>query len=379
MLAAIALLLAVGVAFVFSAGFRGENAPVAGLYKKQLLWAGFGLVLFFIFALTDYSRLLVNAWFLYVSGLILLALLFVPGLGFRIYGATRWLGFGSVRLIQPAELMKIALVLFIARILGRPGIDLTQQRYLFACLGLVAVPVILIMLQPDLGTALVLLPVVFAMMFCSGMKLKPLIIIMLAGLAFLALVAALVLVPEYLEWDDAAKEKMIRPLGLRMYHRERIMVFFDSETDPLGTGWSKRQSQLAVGSGQLWGKGYLQGTQNVLGFLPKTVAPTDFIFSVIAEEKGFAGAAVVLALFTLVIVRGMNTAARIDDKSARLMCVGLSTLVFCHVFINTGMAIGLLPTTGLPLPLISYGGTFIVGVMSMLGIIQSVHVRSPKA
>jgi rod shape determining protein RodA len=295
-----------------------------------------------------------------------------------MYGATRWLGLGGSRLIQPSELMKIAMILAIAFMLGKPTVNSARIRYVVYTIILMIIPAILILMEPDLGTAIVLLPVVFAMVFSSGTPIKPLLKLIVLGILLLSFLLALVLVPERLNWDDATKERLIKPFGLKMYHRNRIMVFFDNEADPLGSGWSKRQSQIAVGSGQLWGKGYGKGTQNILGFLPKTVAPTDFIFSVIAEESGFAGSATVLALFAILIWRGMMTATKTADKSARLLCVGLIAMLFCHIFVNISMTIGLLPTTGIPLPLISYGGTFMTGVMSTLGIIQSIHMRIPR-
>jgi len=152
-------------------------------------------------------------------------------------------------------------------------------------------------------------------------------------------------------------------------------VFFDPGRDPLGAGWNKIQSSIAVGSGGFAGKGYLKGTQNVLGFLPRTVAPTDFIYSVIAEEMGFIGSAGLLLLYSILLWAGFRAAQSSRDKLGRLLAVGITSLLFCHVFVNIAMTIGLLPITGLPLPLISYGGSFMVSTMIGLGIVQSVYVR----
>ena len=162
------------------------------------------------------------------------------------------------------------------------------------------------------------------------------------------------------------------------YQRERVLVFLDSSRDPLGAGWNKIQSEIAVGSGGLAGKGYLMGTQNILGFLPRTVAPTDFIFSVIAEEMGFVGSATLLSLFAVLLLGGVRAAHRARDKMGRLLAAGVVTLLFAHVFVNMAMTVGLMPITGIPLPLISYGGSFMVCMMAALGLVQGVYVRRPR-
>jgi rod shape determining protein RodA len=162
---------------------------------------------------------------------------------------------------------------------------------------------------------------------------------------------------------------------LSEYQKNRILVYLNVTKDPLGAGWNKLQSQIAVGSGGLFGKGYLKGTQNILGFLPRTVAPTDFIYSVVAEETGFAGSLVLLALYTTLIMRCMRAAVRARDRLGRLLAAGISVLIFTHVFVNIAMTVGLMPITGLPLPLMSYGGSFMVSTMIALGLAQSVYLR----
>jgi rod shape determining protein RodA len=159
------------------------------------------------------------------------------------------------------------------------------------------------------------------------------------------------------------------------YQKERILVFFNPGRDPLGAGWNKIQSEIAVGSGGLTGKGYLKGTQNVLGYLPRTVAPTDFIYSVIAEEMGFLGSSLILALYAAILVAGVRVAWRAPDTFGRLLTMGVVTMLFSHVFVNVAMTIGLMPITGLPLPLISYGGSFMLSTMLALGMVQSVNIR----
>jgi len=187
-----------------------------------------------------------------------------------------------------------------------------------------------------------------------------------------------VFLPSVPDLGPEARETFSKLSILSDYQRDRIMVFFDPNADPLGAGWNRLQSEIAVGSGGLWGKGYLQGTQNILGFLPRSVAPTDFIFSVISEEMGFIGSVVVLGLFGLVLWAGIATAAQARDKMGRLLCVGIVAMLFSHVFVNVGMTVGLMPITGLPLPLLSYGGSFMLVVMASLGLVQSVHIRSRR-
>jgi rod shape determining protein RodA len=269
----------------------------------------------------------------------------------------------------------LALALVLARFFGWPGQLIHRLRFVVVGLALALTPMALIVKQPDLGTALVFLPLLGAVMFAAGVPGRILGILAGAAAIMVVVVMAAIVAPPKLGWEQARQERLVRMVGLNLYQRDRIMVFLDSDLDPLGAGWNKAQSQIAVGSGRLWGKGYLRGTQNILGFLPRTVAPNDFIFSVIAEEKGFAGSVAVLGLFALVIHAGLRAAAVAKDKIGRLLCVGVITVLFCHVFVNIAMTIGFLPITGIPLPLISYGGSFMVGTLTSLGIVQSVYIR----
>ena len=181
--------------------------------------------------------------------------------------------------------------------------------------------------------------------------------------------------PERLGYDEETQGRIARAAGLKTYHKDRVEAFLYPDRDPLGTGWNKMQSEIAIGSGSLTGKGWREGTANVLGYLPKTVAPSDFIFAVVAEEKGFLGAVTVLVLFGTVIAGALLTAASAIDKMGRLLCVGVATMLFTHVFVNVAMTMGVLPIIGIPLPLMSHGGSFAVSMMLVLGIVQSVYVR----
>ncbi|HPF99279.1 MAG TPA: rod shape-determining protein RodA [Kiritimatiellia bacterium] len=350
MVLSIIALLLVGTAFIFSASYRSDGTAMADFYQKQIVWAVIGLGLFLVFAFIDYRRLRDAAWWLYALGIILLVLVLL--FGKKVYGAYRWLNLFGVQ-IQPSEFGKLATLVLLARFLGRPGRDVREPKCVVQTLLLMGVPFVLILKEPDLGSASMLLPLAFIMMYAAGVPLKYLGILVLIGVLLMPV-----------GW-----------FGLGDYQKERILVFFDPGRDPLGSGWNKIQSEIAVGSGGFSGKGYLKGTQNVLGFLPRTVAPTDFIYSVIAEEVGFVGSVMLLALYAMLLSTGIRAALAARDKLGRLLAAGVTGLVFCHVFVNIAMTIGLLPITGLPLPLISYGGSFMVSTMMGLGIVQSVYVR----
>ena len=348
--ASVAVLMVIGILFIYSASSRSEDAPIAIMAERQLVWALVGIGCFLGLVALDYHRVGEVSWWLYAGCLILLALVLI--MGKKVYGAYRWLNLFGIQ-VQPAEFAKLGTMLALARFLSQPSRDVTGFRSLIEVLIAIGVPMALIMRQPDLGTASTLIPVSFALMFVSGVPRKYLLALMAIGLLSLPVA-----------WEFMAD-----------YQHDRVITFFHPERDPLGSGWNKIQSEIAVGSGGVTGKGYLMGTQNILGFLPRTVAPTDFIFSVIAEEMGFVGSGLLLVLYALVIAGGLRAALRARDALGRLMAVGVITLLFWHVFVNMAMTIGLMPVTGIPLPLISYGGSFMVCTMAGLGIVQSVYAR----
>lgn len=354
MLVAVGALLGVGVLFIYSACYRGDPDTVAPFYRKQMAWSGAGGIAFAVLTFLDYRRLAEQAWPIYAVGIALLLLvLFV---GPTINNAKRWLDLPGVR-VQPSEFAKLSTLLALARYLARPGLNLAHPQVVLSTGAIAVVPFVLVVLEPDLGTAAVLVPTTFMLLYAAGVPLKTLGLLVLIGLLLL-------------------------PVGwfaLKGYQQERILVFFEPAKDPLGAGWNKIQSQIAVGSGGLMGKGYLAGTQNVLGFLPRNVAPTDFIYSVIAEETGFVGSALVLSLYGAVITAAIRAALISRDKLGRLLSVGVAVMFFSHVFVNIAMTIGLMPITGLPLPLVSYGGSFTVSIMAALGLTQSVYVRRRRS
>jgi rod shape determining protein RodA len=373
MAGAAALLLVSGIFFVYSACYFSEDPEIRDLYKRQIVWSVIGAACYLGFALTDYRSLRKLAWLGYAGTVALLVMVLLVGT--RVYGARRWLDLFFFQ-IQPSELAKLATILVLARLLSWPGENLGHFRPLAKALGVAALPMLLVFKEPDLGTALVFVPVALVMMFVAGVPWRPLAALGLAGAVAIGLFLGGLFLPARLGADEETQQRVMKMMGVSQYQKDRLETFFRSESDPLGSGWNKRQSEIAVGSGALWGKGYLEGTQNILGFLPRTVARTDFIFSVIAEEKGFAGSLAVLALYGMIAAAGIGTALAAHDKMGRLLCVGVVTLVFSHVVVNIAMTVGLMPITGLPLPLLSYGGTFMVVSLSALGMVQSVHIRA---
>jgi len=374
----VSILLVVGVMFVYSATYVGNNITMRPLYERQIVWLIAGIISYTAMALYDYRRFKQISWAVYGGALVLLVL--VLFIGNTIYGAKRWLMlFGKNGIgVQPSEIAKLSTIILLAHQLSQSGRNLTRFRDIAMMSGLIILPVALILMQPDLGTAMVFIPTAFIMMFVAGLPLKYLAAIGGTGILMIVFMLSTLFLPAKLGAGEETQARIRGWSGLKTHQQERIEVFFHPEKDPLGKGWNKRQSEIAVGSGGLKGKGFLKGTQNILGFLPRTVAPTDFIYSVIAEEKGFVGSLSILGLFFGVISFGMLTALRTRDAMGRLLCVGVVSLIFCHVFINIAMTVGLMPITGLPLPLLSYGGSFMIMMMAALGIIQSVYIRSHK-
>lgn len=373
MTAAVGLLITIGVFFVYSAGYVAQEQESGILYRRQIMWAMFGMVCYQMFAAIDYRSLRKLAWWGYGTVLALLVLVLL--IGRHTYGAQRWLDLPGLRL-QPSELAKLATILVLVRRLSLPGVNLGHVRPLALVLFIVAVPWLLIMKQPDLGTAMIFVPMTLTMMYVAGVSLKAIGTLLGIGALAIAFFLGALFLPEKMGWGEARQDQIMRAVGVSHYQRDRLVVFLRPDSDPLGAGWNKRQSEIAVGSGGGWGKGFLNGTQNILRFLPRSVAPTDFIFCVIAEEKGFMGSFVVLSLFAVVVGSAMYTGLQAHDKMGRLLCAGIAAMLFAHVFVNISMTVGLLPITGLPLPLLSYGGSFMLVVMSALGIIQSVYIRS---
>jgi rod shape determining protein RodA len=341
-----ALLLAtVGLATVHSA----SSEMVTDFLPRQLVWVGLGVGLLLLAMAIDYHVLLDFSLVLYVLGLVsLVAVLF---LGVKRGGARCWFEFGPWQ-IQPSEFAKLATALFVARFLAglnRRVLDLTQ---IAAAVALVALPMLLIVVEPDMGGAAMFVPLIAGMLLIAGVRVRLLLIAALLVLIFGAGV-----------WS----------FGMKAYQRQRVMTFLQPDTDPLGAGYQVRQSKIAVGSGELLGKGYMQGTQSQLRFLP--ARHTDFILSVLAEEWGFLGVATVMGLYILYIVSAARVAMRARDRAGILLVVGLLSVFCFHVLYNSSMVVGFLPITGIPLPFLSYGGSFTLFNFLATGMILGVDLR----
>ncbi len=315
---------------------------------RQLGWVAVGLGVLLAVAGLDYRKLVRLGPALYLLGLSALALVFVVGR--TVSGARRWIVLGPLSM-QPAELFKICFLLTVVWVLIARWAQPIGVGVLALLAPIVAVPFVMIIKQPDLGTALLLVPVLLALLVGAGIRLK-----LLLGLTLAALCAAPV------AW-----------FALKEYQRERILVFLDPFRDPQGSAYNVIQAKIAIGSGQLLGKGVAGATQSRLAFLPER--HTDFIFAVFAEMWGFVGCLVLLACYGLLLLRGFDIAATARDPVGRLVALGAASLVATQVLINVGMVVGLLPVVGIPLPLMSYGGSSMVVSMMALGLLLSVRMR----
>jgi len=368
----------IGVCFIYSA-----QLPVNGRnWITQLVWLAMGGAIYLGVSLIDYRFWLSVAHWFYGLALVPLLLVLVPGVGSERFGAQRWLEIGPFT-FQPSETAKVAVLVMAASLLVRERIGSVRDS--LGVLGKLALavglPLILILLQPDLKSAIVLPPMVFSMLFVSKLSAR----------FFAGALAAFLLVVGLVSWDtwryaafmEAHGYSYLRDRGkfeaqtwvpLHDYQRNRIISFVAPEKiDPMGIGWNQRQSLISVGSGGLTGKGWTQGTQAQLGYLPRSVAHNDFIFSVIAEEKGLLGSFTVLGLFGLVLFNGIRIAGLARDRLGTLIAVGVTVLFTVHVFVNIAMTIGLVPITGIPLPFISYGGSFVLSCCLLQGLVQSVY------
>jgi rod shape determining protein RodA len=351
--AVVCLLAATGLVFVYGIG-QQIGGKVQNYWKMQALWVcmGFALWIFFSFVFNP-KNLRVLSPLIYLSSVILLIAVLVQGV--EINSAKSWISIAGFR-FQPSEFAKVALVLMLAWVLTLRNFNVNRFFGVLTIAVVTAIPFLLICLEPDLGTAMVIIPMVFFMIFAAKLSWKW----MLA-----AAVALLITIPSSYPF-------------LKDYQKERIRVFLDPQRDPKDRGWNSLQSQLAVGSGGISGKGFMQGTQHTLGFLPQTVSNTDFIFSVIGEETGFVGSSSVVLLYFLLCASLLRTAAAASDPFGKFVTLGVIAVIFAHSFINIAMTIKLLPVTGLPLPLISYGGSFTVVSMAMLGMANSAYYRRSR-
>jgi rod shape determining protein RodA len=378
-LAALCGLMLLGAAFVFSATMATEAAAAAPWYSqgwvRQIFWYALGIAAAAGLCTLDYRTLARWSFVIYWLAIVLLVLVLIRGIGkTHGWGAMRWIDLGFFQ-FQPSEFAKLAFIVAQAHFLSRPAAELRAVPTFSKAIGLMVLPFVLIFVEPDLGSALVLLPTGLVMMFVAGTPRRYL----LRLLAGVSLVVALVLV------DVLFTPPGWWQLKLEDYQRQRLLVYFGASFAPgnatpaekararelqLNKSYQVRQALIAVGSGGLTGRGWRKGG----GFLPPKTAHNDFIFSVIAEEKGFVGSIVVLTLYGVVLFTGLRIAGQARDRLGKLMAVGVVALFFSHVFINIGMNIRIVPVTGIPLPLLSYGGSSVFGSLIAIGVLQNVHM-----
>ncbi|GHC04334.1 rod shape-determining protein RodA [Cerasicoccus arenae] len=391
-----AILGVMGVFFIYSA----QKYLGGGAWKMQIVWLVIGGFTYTVVSLVNYKFYLENAHIFYwfcVALLVPLALqalihpiLAAKGMNFSIplvetrWGSTRWLDFGPIS-IQPAEIAKIGTLMMVASLLARSEVGTFRDSIkVLIKVGIASsIPVFLIFLQPDLGSSLVFPPMVFSLLYVS--KLSEKFFATVFGLFLLAVLWVSMDVYRYQDFmrdngyeplRDAGRYEQHSLLPLKDYQRNRILAFAaPSVVDPRGTGvaWNLNQSLYAVAGGGLTGKGLGEGTQAKLGYLPPTVATNDFIFAVLAEESGYVGGLIVITLFFILVANGIRIAGMARDRFGALLAVGVSVILMIHVFINIGMTIGLMPITGLPLPFLSYGGSFVLSCCILQGLIQSVY------
>jgi rod shape determining protein RodA len=366
MLVSMLCLIFIGILYIYSSCSVREDAELKQLYLRHASAGVLGLGLYLVAACVNYRTLLKWSWVAY--GVVLILLLLVPFLGDSQMGAKRWL-FG----IQPSEPAKLGVVMILAWVYSQRNVQRGVGLFFLTVL-LVGVPGFLILLQPDLGTAMVLVPTVFMMLFAANVAPKLLWGSTLAGVTVAGLIMGTVYYTETVPLTKERRETVIKMTCLREHQIKRLQVFMFPDKDLHGSGYNRRQSEIAVGSGGAWGKGYLKGEHYMLGYLPPSVSSNDFIFAVLAEEAGFAGTVIVLLLFLFLTWTGLWVAFRCRDDGGRILCVGVVTVMFSHIFINIAMTIGLMPITGLPLPFISYGRTFMLTMMVGLGMVQSVSM-----
>jgi len=348
LLGLVLILAAIGILNLYSitADWAVSGTPV---YLKQAFWLLIGVVLMITVAFVEYRFYSDFAYVAYAVALFLLVV--VLAYGMITSGAQRWIKIGFIN-FQPSELVKISFILALAKFFHRPpgreGYSLKDLAFPFL---LLVIPMILILKQPDLGTAIILLLVFFSTLLFVKIRWSSLLAIVIVGASILPLV-----------WRF-----------LKEYQKRRIITFFNPDLDPLGAGYHLIQSKIAVGSGGILGKGFMNGTQCKLGFLPEQ--QTDFIFSVIGEEWGLIGSLLIMLLYFSLIMWGLRIAVQAKDRFGAVLSFGVVAILFWHTFINVAMVLGLMPVVGIPLPLLSYGGSFLISTLIGVGLLLNVSMR----
>jgi rod shape determining protein RodA len=381
-LIAIAGLIFIGTAFVFSAtaSHQPDGLPLfKQIWIRQLIWYALGLGMATASCVISYHQLARWSLIIYWGMILCLVAVLIPHIGTtHSWGARRWIDLPLFQ-FQPSEFAKLAFILAMANFLSRPTDELRQVHIFWKGIGLIMLPFLLIMKEPDLGSALVLFPTGLVMMFVAGTPRRYLI----------KLVGSIALLCVLCIGDVLFAPKALR-IPIHEYQRQRLLVYFgadfaDKNATPEQKALARRsqdkssyqgkQALISVGSGGFLGKGWRQGQQTTLSFLPSVAAHNDFIFSVIAEEEGFVGSIIVLTLYAVVLFTGLRIAGQARDRLGKLVAVGVVTLLFSHVFINIGMNIRIVPVTGIPLPLLSYGGSSVLCSLIALGLMQNVYIH----
>lgn len=388
LIAVVAALMLYGLLILYSAGQTDIPTAAAHVWQRQIIWLGAGCLLgAFVYRLSPrFLEWVAPAC--YAAGLVVLLILLAVGTGAGTAASTKsWLSIGGVRVGQPAELAKITTVLMLARYLAGLRVPPQNMRELVIPVLIAAVPAGLVMLQPDLGSAIVFAGILFFMLFWGGVR--PSLLIMLASpilsliLAFsnwswaiwIILISVLLVLWRPFVWEGLAVLGANMAMGiialplwkhLHTYQQNRLVSFLNPEVDPRATGWHIIQSKIAIGSGGLLGKGFTLGSQKRLAFLP--AQHTDFIFSVVGEELGFVGILVALLLFLLLLVTLIRIARRCPDPFGSLVAFGVAGIFFSHIFENVGMTANVMPITGIPLPFFSYGGSFLLACLLSIGL-----------
>jgi rod shape determining protein RodA len=348
LLGMVLLLCTISVLEIYSATL---HTKFAGFHNKQMLWISGGLVAMFIFAKIDYHRLIDFVPWAY--GVCLVALVAVLAVGQKVLGARRWIRVGPMH-FQPSEWVKLVLIIAVARYFANLGGRSLTWKDIFKAFALVGIPLLLVLKQPDLGTSLTYTPVLVAGLFLGGINVRQALILSTCGLVLVAGI-----------WSSG---KLLKP-----YQKARLTSFINPDNDPRGTGYQLLQSKIAVGSGGVWGKGAEKGTQTQGDFLP--IPHADFIFAAFSEEHGFVGALLVLLLYFLILMRLIQNAQTAADLPGSLIIMGIVAVLTFQIAVNVGMVIGFMPVTGIPLPLMSYGGSSVLFTFLALGVAMNVRMR----
>jgi rod shape determining protein RodA len=349
----IILLTLVGIMTIYSA-----TRPAVGMgeqpdfYSKQLIWLGLSVLALFVMTSFDYIWLFRLSYPLYAVGILLLLIVLV--MGKTSMGAQRWLNLGFFS-FQPSEFFRIFFIIAFSSYLSNLGKENEGRIPVKGLIMFGIIPLVLLVKQPDLGTAILLLALFSVLAVSKGISRKIIVVATIIGLIAIPFVGHIV-------WD-----------GMKDYQKNRLIAFMDPEVDPAGIGYHISQSKITIGSGEFLGKGYLNGTQGPLRFLPEK--HTDFIFAVFAEEWGLAGCIVLLGTYFILFLRGLDTAAKAKDQVGRFMAIGITAMFFVYFIVNIGMTLGIMPVVGIPLPFVSYGGTSLLSNYIAAGILISIRTR----